>query len=314
MTDLQGAASVQIMDDMTDYGHPVRFGVSIDPSAADFAAALSLARQADRAGLDYLAVQDHPYQAGYLDAWTMLTYLLARTERVSVVSDVLDLQLRPPSIAAKAAASLAAMAGGRVQLGVGGGASAQGIAAMGGQPRCGADMVAFTDEAIQIIRRALRGEAVQASTLHHRIAGYQAGPVPPEPVGVWAGSQGPRMLAVTGRAADGWICPLNIYVSPEEVPGRQSAIDQAARDAGRDPRQIRRVYNVIGTIGPYRRGTGLVGTADHWVSTLTGWAAGLGFDTLIFWPATDPPAQLEVFTSEVIPAVRAEVARLRGAR
>ena len=58
---------------MADYGHPVRFGVSIDPGAADFAAALSLARQADRAGLDYLAVQDHPYQPGYLDAWTMLT-------------------------------------------------------------------------------------------------------------------------------------------------------------------------------------------------------------------------------------------------
>jgi alkanesulfonate monooxygenase SsuD/methylene tetrahydromethanopterin reductase-like flavin-dependent oxidoreductase (luciferase family) len=313
MTDLQTLASVQIIEDMADYRHPVSFGVSIDPSAADFAAALSLARQADRAGLDYLAVQDHPYQAGYLDAWTMLTYLLARTERISVVSDVLDLQLRPPAITAKAAASLAAMAGGRIQLGVGGGASAQGIAAMGGQPRSGADMVAFTDEAIQIIRRALHGEAVQASSPHHHIAGYQAGPVPPEPVGVWVGSQGPRMLAVTGRAADGWLCPLNIYVSPEEVRERQAAIDEAARRAGRDPREIRRVYNVIGAIGSYRGGTGLVGTADHWVSTLTGWVAGLGFDTLIFWPATDPSAQLEVFASEVIPAVRAEVARLRGA-
>src|SRR5712664_1921672 len=100
MTDLQGAASLQIMEDMTDYGHPVRFGVSIDPSAADFAAALALARQADRARLDYLAVQDHPYQAGYPDPWTMLTSPLAGTERISVLSDVLDLQLRPPAITA----------------------------------------------------------------------------------------------------------------------------------------------------------------------------------------------------------------------
>jgi alkanesulfonate monooxygenase SsuD/methylene tetrahydromethanopterin reductase-like flavin-dependent oxidoreductase (luciferase family) len=83
---------------------------------------MSITRQADRRGLDYLAVQDHPYQPGYLDVWTMLTYLLARTEQISVVPDVIDLQLRPPTILAKAAASLATMAGGRV--GVGGGASA----------------------------------------------------------------------------------------------------------------------------------------------------------------------------------------------
>jgi hypothetical protein len=59
-------------------------------------------------------------------------------------------------------------------------------------------------------------------------------------------------------------------------------------------------------------GRGLVGTVDHWVSTLTEWAAGLGFDTFIFWPATDPPAQLQTFASEVIPAVRTQVAKLRG--
>jgi alkanesulfonate monooxygenase SsuD/methylene tetrahydromethanopterin reductase-like flavin-dependent oxidoreductase (luciferase family) len=300
------------MDDMADYGHPVRFGISIDPGAADFASALSLARQADRSGLDYLAVQDHPYQPGYLDVWTMLTYLMAQTERISVVPDVIDLQLRPPAIVAKAAASLATMAGGRIQLGVGGGASAQGVAAMGGRPRSGDDMVAFTDEAIQIIRQALRGEAIQVSTPRHRIAGYQAGPVPPRPVGVWVGSQKPKMLAVTGRASDGWVCPLNIYVAPDEVPGRQAAIDEAARSAGRDPREVRRVYNVSGVIGPYMGGRGLVGTVDHWVSTLTEWAAGLGFDTFIFWPATDPPAQLQIFASEVIPAVRTQVAKLRG--
>jgi alkanesulfonate monooxygenase SsuD/methylene tetrahydromethanopterin reductase-like flavin-dependent oxidoreductase (luciferase family) len=303
---------MRIMDDMADYGHPVRFGMSIDPGAADFSSALSLARQADRSGLDYLAVQDHPYQAGYLDVWTMLTYLIARTEQVSVVSDVIDLQLRPPAIVAKAAASLAAMAGGRVQLGVGGGASAQGVAAMGGLPRSGGDMVAFTEEAIQIIRQALRGEMIQVSTQQHRITGYQAGPVPPQPVGVWVGSQKPKMLAVTGRSGDGWVCPLNIYVAPDEVPGRQAAIDEAARGAGRDPREVRRIYNVIGTIGPSRGGHGLAGTVDYWVSTLTEWAMGLGFDTFIFWPAADPPAQLEVFASEVIPAVRAQVAKLRS--
>jgi alkanesulfonate monooxygenase SsuD/methylene tetrahydromethanopterin reductase-like flavin-dependent oxidoreductase (luciferase family) len=297
---------------MVDYGHPLSFGISVDPGAAGFASALSLARQADRGGLEYLAVQDHPYQPDHLDVWTMLTYLIARTDQISVVPDVIDLQLRMPTILAKGAASLAAMAGGRIQLGVGGGASAQGVAAMGGTPRSGQDMVAFTDESIQIMRSALRGGAVKADTPHHRIAGYQAGPTPPRPVEVWVGSQKPKMLAVTGRSGDGWICPLNIYVAPEEVPERQVAIDEAARGAGRDPREIRRIYNVIGAIGTYRGGRGLIGTVDHWVDTLSGWAVELGFDTFIFWPATDPSGQLGVFTSEVIPAVRSRVAELRG--
>lgn len=294
-----------------DYGHPLHFGVSIDPTAAGFADSLQLARQADRLGLDYLAIQDHPYQAGYLDVWTMMSFLLAQTERISVVSDVIDLQLRPPTILAKAAASLATMAGGRVQLGVGGGASAGGVAAMGGLPRSGNRMVEFTEQAIQIMRHALRGGAVHVQSEQHQIAGYQAGPVPPEPIEIWVGSQKPKMLAVTGRSGDGWVCPLNIYVAPDEVPERQAAIDEAARAAGRQPSDVRRIYNVTGAIGSYRGGSGLVGTVETWVDTLTEWVTELGFDTFIFWPATDPAIQLGVFASEVIPQVRARVAALR---
>jgi alkanesulfonate monooxygenase SsuD/methylene tetrahydromethanopterin reductase-like flavin-dependent oxidoreductase (luciferase family) len=296
-----------------DYGHPLSFGISIDPEAADFPSSLALAQQADRLGLDYLAVQDHPYQPGYLDVWTMLTYLLAKTDRISAVPDVVDLQLRPPTLVAKAAASLAVMAGGRVQLGVGGGASAEGVAAMGGMPRSKSDTVAFTDEAVQIIRQALRGGAVQVDTAHHHIAGYQAGPVPPEPIEVWVGSVGPKMLAVTGRASDGWFCPLNIYVAPAEVGGKQALIDEAARTAGREPREVRRIYNVLGAIGAHRGGRGLIGPVQTWIDSLTEWTVELGFDTFIFWPITDPAGQLEIFATEVMPAVRAKVAEARGA-
>ncbi|MFI6079452.1 LLM class flavin-dependent oxidoreductase [Streptomyces sp. NPDC051217] len=297
---------------MKDFGRPLQFGVSIDPSAAGFAEALALARQADKAGLDYLAVQDHPYQPGHLDVWTMLTYLLARTDRISALSDVIDLQLRPPTILAKAAASLASMAGGRLTLGVGGGASPQGIASMGGAPREGGAMVEFTEEAVRILRQALRGETVRTTTRHHQIAGYQAGPVPPRPVEVWLGSQKPRMLAATGRAGDGWICPLNIYVPPENVAALQARIDDAARGAGRDPGEVRRVYNVLGAIGPEHRGQGLSGTVGKWIDTLTVWAVELGFDTFVFWPTARPAAQLELFASEVVPAVREAVAERRG--
>ncbi|MET7992210.1 LLM class flavin-dependent oxidoreductase [Amycolatopsis sp. NPDC005232] len=296
---------------MADFGRPVSFGISIDPTAAGFAPSLDIAQRADRAGLDYLAVQDHPYQPGYLDMWTMVTYLLARTERISVLPDVADLQLRPPTILAKAAASLAAMAGGRVQLGVGGGASAPAIASMGGIPRSGSSMVTFTDEAIQILRQALKGDAIEARTDQHQVTGYQAGPIPPKPIEVWVGAQKPKMLAVTGRSSDGWVCPLNIYIAPDEVPGLQSLIDKAAADAGREPREVRRIYNVLGSVGGHRGGQGLLGPVEQWVDTLADWTVRLGFDTFVFWPITDPAGQLEIFTTQVVPAVRARVAELR---
>lgn len=297
---------------MTDYGQTLRFGVSIDPTATDFPQALRLAQQADAAGLDLLAVQDHPYQPTHLDAWTLIGQLVARTEQISVMGDVLDLQLRPPTLTAKAAASLAVLNGGRVHLGVGGGASANGVAAMGGRPRSGGETIQFTEEAIRIMRRALRGGTIQESTSEHQIAGYQAGPVPPEHVGIWLGGQRPRMLRVAGRAADGWISPLNIYVAPHEVPEKQQTIDDAARKAGRDPREVRRMYNVIGAIGPFRGGQGLVGPVQEWVETLTSWAVDLGFDTFVFWPITDSEEQLRIFSDEVVPAVRERVAAHRA--
>jgi hypothetical protein len=36
-------------------------------------------------------VQDHPYQPAHLDAWTLLTHVAARTERVTVFPNVANL-------------------------------------------------------------------------------------------------------------------------------------------------------------------------------------------------------------------------------
>src|SRR5205807_10229687 len=158
-------------------------------------------------------------------------------------------------------------------------------------------------EALQIMRRALAGDAVQFHSGHHAIEGYAAGPVPPAPVPLWLGSAEPRMLEVTGRSSDGWVCPLNIYVPPEAVPARQQLIDNAARAAGRHPAAVRRIYNVIGAIGSSHGGRGLVGDVPLWIDTLTRWAVELGFDTFVFWPKTDPPAQLKTFAADVVPEV-----------
>ncbi|MGW0082237.1 LLM class flavin-dependent oxidoreductase [Streptomyces sp. NPDC003393] len=299
---------------MTDYGRPLTFGLSLNPSAGSLDETRRLARLAEDGGLEYLAVQDHPYQPGHLDTWTLISTLAATTERISFLTDVADLQLRPPTMLAKAAASLSVITDGRIQLGVGGGAFAEAIASMGGLPRRGDQMVAFTEESLGIMRRALAGGAVRLQSPRHSVTGYQAGPVPPKPVELWLGAQKRKMLTVTGRSADGWISPLNIYVPPHEVPSRQEIIDASAAAAGRSPRSVRRVYNVIGVIGSAQGGQGLLGDVRRWVDTLTEWAVVLGFDTFVFWPVTDPENQLALFASEVVPAVREAVAAVRSGR
>jgi hypothetical protein len=101
------------------------------------------------------------------------------------------------------------------------------------------------------------------------------------------------MLEVTGRSSDGWIWPLNMYVPPAAVLARQQLIDNAARSAGRDPATLRRIYNVIGAIGSFHGGTGLVGDVPLWIDTLPGGRSNWASTTFIFWPATDPLAQVE---------------------
>jgi alkanesulfonate monooxygenase SsuD/methylene tetrahydromethanopterin reductase-like flavin-dependent oxidoreductase (luciferase family) len=287
----------------------LRFGLSLDPDATRVGEGVRLASAADEAGLDYLAVQDHPYQPDHFDSWTWLTHLAGQTERIGFLTDVADLQLRPPAMLAKAATTFSTLHPGRLALGVGGGAFADGIAAMGGTRRTNAEMVTYTEEALQILRPALTGDFVRLRGVQHLVEGYQAGPAPATPVPIWLGAQGPKMLAVAGRAADGWISPLNIYVPPDEVPAKQKVIDGAARAAGRDPAAIRRIYNVLGMIGPARGVAGLSGGVELWADTLAGWSTRLGFDTFIFWPAAESRAQLELFAREVIPAVRERVKR-----
>jgi alkanesulfonate monooxygenase SsuD/methylene tetrahydromethanopterin reductase-like flavin-dependent oxidoreductase (luciferase family) len=297
---------------MTDYGHPITFGLSLYPSVDQLGETRQLAQAADAAGLDYLAIQDHAYNPEFLDVWTLISYLAAETDRVSFLPDVADLQLRPPTILAKAAASLSVMTGGRIVLGVGGGASAGGIAAMGGTRRSTPEMVEFTEEALRLMRTALAGGVVEFRSAQHTIEGYEAGPLPVSPVPLWLGSNGPRMLAVTGRSSDGWVSPLSTYVGPSAVPSRQQLIDDAARSAGRDPAEVRRIYNVVGAIGPARGGPGLTGDVESWVATLTDWSVDLGFDTFIVWPMGQPLAQLDVFARDVVPAVRERVAERRS--
>jgi len=286
------------------YGRTVELGLSLVPASADLALHRELAVRADELGLDLIGIQDHPYQWRYLDTWSLIGDLLARTNRIRIFPDVANLPLRPPAMLAKQAATLDALSGGRFELGLGAGAFWEAIGAMGGPVRSGGEALRALEEAIHLIRAFWSGERTIAfEGEHYGVHGLHPGPPPAHRIEIWLGVGKPRALALTGRLADGWV-PSSSWATPDLVPGLSAVIDAAAVAAGRAPAQVRRVYNVSGAIVPGPARGLLYGPPEHWIETLRGFATGLGFDTFVFWPDDDPRAQLELFASEVVPALR----------
>jgi alkanesulfonate monooxygenase SsuD/methylene tetrahydromethanopterin reductase-like flavin-dependent oxidoreductase (luciferase family) len=292
---------------MPDYGRDVTFGYFLIPNAAD--PLLNTAREIEARGLDWIGIQDHPYQRRFVDTWTLLGAIAAVTTRVGFFPDVANLPLRPPAVMAKAAASLDVLSGGRFELALGAGGFWDAIEAYGGPRREPRDALNALEEAIQVIRLIWSGERnLRFAGEHYRLAGAHSGPVPVHPIGIWLGVYGPRALRLAGQLADGWVPSLRGEIT--RLREGSARLDEAAAGAGRDPAKIRRVLNVNGQITDGARLGLLRGPVDQWVDELTDLAVGYGFDIFMFWGEGDD--QLPRFAEEVVPAVRAQVAAERG--
>ncbi|GGO78637.1 LLM class flavin-dependent oxidoreductase [Nonomuraea cavernae] len=284
----------------------LQFGYFLVPDAAD--PLVEYARLADELGLDLIGVQDHPYQRRYVDTWTLLSVIAASTGRIRVFPDVACLPLRPPAVLAKAAASLDVLSGGRVELGLGAGAFWDAIEAYGGTRRTPREAIGSLEEAVAVIRAVWSGERnLRFAGEHYHLAGARSGPVPAHPMEIWLGVTGPKALALTGRLADGWL-PSSTWATPDRLGEFGARIDEAATEAGRRPGDIRRLYNVNGTISGGASEGFLKGPAGQWVDELTDLALGYGIDGFVFWPDGDQRRQLTIFAEEVVPEVRRQVA------
>jgi alkanesulfonate monooxygenase SsuD/methylene tetrahydromethanopterin reductase-like flavin-dependent oxidoreductase (luciferase family) len=230
----------------------VEVGVFVVPSAQDPERTVAQVLAAEEAGLDLVGIQDHPYQRRFLDTFSLLAYLAARTSRVRLATDVANLPLRPPAMIAKAAASIDVLSGGRFELGLGAGAFWENIVAMGGPARDRGESVDALEEAIEVIRLWWSGkEKVSYDGEHYALRDVKPGPSPAHPIRIWIGAYGPRMLRLTGRLADGWL-PSLANMDAETIAERHQAIDEAAEKAGRDPSDIRRLINVSSDERPDR--------------------------------------------------------------
>jgi alkanesulfonate monooxygenase SsuD/methylene tetrahydromethanopterin reductase-like flavin-dependent oxidoreductase (luciferase family) len=291
---------------VTDFGRPLSFGYFLIPNAAD--PLLATAEEAERRGLDYLGVQDHPYQRRFVDTWVLMSMIAGRTSRIGIFPDVANLPLRPPAVLAKAAASLDVLSGGRFELGLGAGGFWDAIVAYGGRRRAPGAALEALAEAVEVIRKVWSGERnLRFTGRHYRLAGAHSGPLPAHDMGIWLGVYGPRALRLTARVADGWVPSLR---DPRQLAEMTARLDDAAAEAGRNPGEIRRVVNVNGVITDGASEGLLRGPVAQWTDELTDLALAYGADTFVLW--ADGPDQLARYAEEVVPAVRAQVATERG--
>lgn len=286
------------------------FGLNLDPAVSALEETYQFTQYADQHGIDLVTIQDHPYNRTFLETWTLLAVLAAKTERVHLGTNVANIPLRPPAMLAKQAATLDILSQGRVELGIGAGAFWQGVVAYGGKERTPREAYTGFEDALHIIRGLWGQRPFSYAGEMYQVQGAQPGPAPAHPIRIWVGALGPKMLRLTGRMADG-ILVSTPYIPPERLPEVNAAIDEGAAEAGRAPTAIRRGYNVPGIIDvgqgvPGRLQPGIVaGKPQDWVNILREFHTEYRMDTFLFSPIGDQPfKQVQAFAQEVIPALR----------
>jgi alkanesulfonate monooxygenase SsuD/methylene tetrahydromethanopterin reductase-like flavin-dependent oxidoreductase (luciferase family) len=202
-----------------------------------------LARSAEEAGLDSLWVPDHLLYRpdwGFRDGWTVLPAVAAVTCRVAIGTLVTCAAFRNPALLAKMASTVDEISDGRLVLGLGAGVPERdGSWRAFGYPTDHA--VSRFAEAVEIVARLLREGRLTFQGRYYHVHDCELRPRGPRPEGpqFWIGGQGPRMLRLAARWADVFNLQ-GLLTDPALVAEPLARLDEACREAGRDPATLRR--------------------------------------------------------------------------
>jgi probable F420-dependent oxidoreductase len=163
-----------------------------------------------------------PADRSLLDPFTVLAALAGRTRRVRLGFGVLVLPYRHPLVTAKWIASLDALSGGRVILGVGAGWMPEEFAAVGADF---AERGRATDDALRFLRSAFADGEIGGMTVLPRPVQR---PGPP----VWVGGHAPAAVRRAVELGDGWDAP---DADPERLAAGVTRLHETCRRHGRDP-------------------------------------------------------------------------------
>src|SRR5271165_3795967 len=254
-----------------NYGHSLIFGSFITAPADNPETAVALAQRSEAVGLDLVTLRDHPEQPDQLDAWTVLAWIAGQTGHVQLTANVLNLPLRDPAVLARAAVSLDLLSGGRLALGLGAGQAQlwDDWAALGVKKLTPGQSIAALSEGIDIIRGlwdTTERQPFRYDGVYYHPSGAQRGPTPVHDIPIWLGASKPRALRLLGAKADGWFSSPQL-MGVDAYLASLATIDEAAREAGRDPREIRRLINILGRFSDDRDGF-LTGSSAQWVEDL----------------------------------------------
>ncbi len=299
-------------------GRDVLFGFGSHRGIGEAPELLDMAQQADRDGLDLFSLSDHPYLGERLDAYATIGFVLGRTQQLAGFANVTNLPTRPAPMLARMVTSLSALSGGRIVLGMGAGGLWDRISDLGVPRLSPAEAVDAFEEAIVLVKMLCGGgPPVTYQGRYYQVS--QIDPAPPAAPPVWTGSVGPKSLAATGRVADGWIPGHAADWLSDRYRASRPVIDEAAAAAGRDPDEVRTVFNLPGRITGTplaatrdRDGRWIGGSADQWAAELTGAVLEHGASGfMLFSPDGGTPdlASLTCWAREIVPAVREAIAK-----
>lgn len=202
--------------------------------APDFGRLPDVARRAEEMGVAGLWACDHLFWPGpVLECFTALTVAAAHTRGCTLGSAVLQLPMRSPAAVAKTAASLQAISGGRLVLGVGAGIHEGEFAAAGADFHRRGRLL---DDGIAAVRRHWSAPD-----------GPYAQQPAPAPIPVWVGGTSDAARRRAARTGDGWI-PM--FLSPDGLAAAYARLAGEAAEHGRDAAAITRAFLVFVSVGP----------------------------------------------------------------
>lgn len=236
------------------------FGLKTVPANVTYGDLLRVWQEADGIpAIEHIWLWDHlvplfgPVDAPIHEGWTMLAALAARTERIQFGHLVTSNMTRPPAVLAKMAATVDAVAPGRLVLGLGVGGTRQPgdelvpreYQAYGLPIVSPGEGVTRLDEACTIIKRLWTEDRFDFEGRHYQLREAVCVPKPARRPPLLLGGWGDRTLGVVARHADIWNVPGPPHNSPDFIAGRSKALDERCAEIGRDPSEIVRSTQII---------------------------------------------------------------------
>jgi probable F420-dependent oxidoreductase len=269
---------------------------------------IAIAEKAEELGYVSLWTSDHilipaslPEPFGnLLETFTTLSYLAARTETIGLGTGILVLPMRDPLLAAKQAATVHHLSGGRLTLGLGVGWIAQEYSFLrtdfGSRGH-------LADEYIEAIRVLFESDHPAYHGDHINFSDALFSPRPRVPIPIVLGGSSKRALSRAARLGDGW---YGLRLSPE-IAGL--AIDEMNRIGHRRDftLSLRLQVRVGGAVESADPATALHGDADAIVGQLQKYG-DIGIEQVVIEPSANHLAdfveQMRLFAHEIAPGVQ----------